>query len=194
MDDVIAASKRIEGHGHRTAILTNQTIDDLTGKKVFFKCENFQKIGAFKFRGGWNAISSLSENDAVKGVCTHSSGNHAQAVAYAAKKRTESTGHHLAIISHQPPGLPVTTTVFIPLFATFSKQLYVEDLRRSLLTKVPSKSNIKILTFSRSLLLSSNKSFINLPKKPNFKYASASYKLLKGKHAITIRSSQKQNW
>ena len=87
MDDVIAASKRIEGHGHRTAILTNQTIDDLTGKKVFFKCENFQKIGAFKFRGGWNAISSLSENDAVKGVCTHSSGNHAQAVAYAAKKR-----------------------------------------------------------------------------------------------------------
>ncbi|MEC7135826.1 MAG: pyridoxal-phosphate dependent enzyme [Candidatus Thermoplasmatota archaeon] len=87
MDDVIAASKRIEGHGHRTPILTNKTIDKLTGKKIFFKCENFQKIGAFKFRGGWNTISSLSGEEASKGVCTHSSGNHAQAVAYAAMKR-----------------------------------------------------------------------------------------------------------
>ena len=87
MDDVIAASKRIEGHGHRTPILTNKTIDELTGKKIFFKCENFQKIGAFKFRGGWNTISSLSGEEASKGVCTHSSGNHAQAVAYAAMKR-----------------------------------------------------------------------------------------------------------
>ena len=87
MDDVIAASKRIEGHGHITPILTNKTIDALTGKKIFFKCENFQKIGAFKFRGGWNTISSLSGEEASKGVCTHSSGNHAQAVAYAAMKR-----------------------------------------------------------------------------------------------------------
>ena len=87
MEDVIAASKRIEGHGHRTPILTNKTINQLTGKKIFFKCENFQKIGAFKFRGGWNAISSLSDKEAEKGVCTHSSGNHAQAVAYAAMKR-----------------------------------------------------------------------------------------------------------
>ena len=87
MNDVIAASKRIEGYGHRTPILTNKTIDELTGKKIFFKCENFQKIGAFKFRGGWNTISSLSGEEASKGVCTHSSGNHAQAVAYAAMKR-----------------------------------------------------------------------------------------------------------
>ena len=87
MDDVIAASKRIERHGHRTPILTNKTINQLAGKKIFFKCENFQKIGAFKFRGGWNAISSLSDKEAEKGACTHSSGNHAQAVAYAAMKR-----------------------------------------------------------------------------------------------------------
>jgi len=87
MNDVIAASKRIEGHGHRTPVLTNNTINKLSGKKIFFKCENFQKIGAFKFRGGWNAISSLSNEDAKRGVCTHSSGNHAQAVAYAAMKR-----------------------------------------------------------------------------------------------------------
>ena len=88
MEDVIAASKKIEGYGHRTPVLTNKTIDQLTGKKIFFKCENFQKIGAFKFRGGWNAISSLSHEEAKRGVCTHSSGNHAQAVAYAAMKRS----------------------------------------------------------------------------------------------------------
>ena len=86
MKDVIAASKRIEGHGHRTPVLTNKTIDEITGKQIFFKCENFQKIGAFKFRGGWNTISSLSSEEAKWGVCTHSSGNHAQAVAYAAMK------------------------------------------------------------------------------------------------------------
>lgn len=90
MKDVIDASKRIEGHGHRTPILTNETINRLTGKKIFFKCENFQKIGAFKFRGGWNTIMSLSDKEAKKGVCTHSSGNHAQAVAYAAMRRNIS--------------------------------------------------------------------------------------------------------
>ena len=63
INDVIAASKRIEGHAHRTPVLTNKTIDKLSGRKIFFKCENFQKIGAFKFRGGWNAISSLNEKD-----------------------------------------------------------------------------------------------------------------------------------
>ena len=87
IDDVRAAAKRIKGIGHRTPVLTNKTLDRLAGRKLFFKCENFQKIGAFKFRGGWNAISMLSGKDAEKGVCTHSSGNHAQAVAYAALKR-----------------------------------------------------------------------------------------------------------
>ena len=87
IDDVRAAAKRIKGIGHRTPVLTNKTLDRLAGRKLFFKCENFQKIGAFKFRGGWNAISILSEEEAVKGVCTHSSGNHAQAVAYAAMMR-----------------------------------------------------------------------------------------------------------
>jgi len=87
IEDVRAAAKRIEGVGHRTPILTSEILDQLAGRKLFFKCENFQKIGAFKFRGGWNAISMLSDKDAEKGVCTHSSGNHAQAVAYAALKR-----------------------------------------------------------------------------------------------------------
>ena len=87
IDDVRAAAGRIEGVGHRTPILTSQTLDEMAGRKLFFKCENFQKIGAFKLRGGWNAVSILSDEEAENGVCTHSSGNHAQAVAFSAKKR-----------------------------------------------------------------------------------------------------------
>jgi len=87
IDDVRAAAGRIEGVGHRTPVLTSQTLDEMAGRKLFFKCENFQKIGAFKLRGGWNAVSILSDEEAENGVCTHSSGNHAQAVAFSAKKR-----------------------------------------------------------------------------------------------------------
>ena len=87
IDDVRAAARRIKGVGHRTPILTNQTLDEMAGRKLFFKCENFQKIGAFKLRGGWNAVSMLSDEEAAKGVCTHSSGNHAQALAFSAMKR-----------------------------------------------------------------------------------------------------------
>ena len=87
IDDVRAAAERIKGVGHRTPVLTSKTLDQLAGRKLFFKCENFQKVGAFKFRGGWNAVSMLSDGEAEKGVCTHSSGNHAQAVAYSAQKR-----------------------------------------------------------------------------------------------------------
>ena len=87
IDDVRSAAKRIKGVGHRTPVLTNNTLNQLAGRNLFFKCENFQKIGAFKFRGGWNAVSILDDEEASKGVCTHSSGNHAQAVAYAAMMR-----------------------------------------------------------------------------------------------------------
>ncbi len=87
IEDVRSAAKRIKGVGHRTPVLTSKTLDQLAGRKLFFKCENFQKVGAFKFRGGWNAVSMLSDDEAEKGVCTHSSGNHAQAVAYSAQKR-----------------------------------------------------------------------------------------------------------
>ena len=87
IDDVRTAAKRIRGVGHRTPILTSKTLDQMAGRKLFFKCENFQKVGAFKFRGGWNAVSMLSDKEAERGVCTHSSGNHAQAIAYSAQKR-----------------------------------------------------------------------------------------------------------
>ena len=85
--DVRAAAERIRGVGHRTPVLTSKTLDQIAGRKLFFKCENFQKVGAFKFRGGWNAVSMLSDKEAERGVCTHSSGNHAQAIAYSAQKR-----------------------------------------------------------------------------------------------------------
>ena len=87
IDDIRAAAGRIKGVGHRTPILTSQSLDEMAGRKLFFKCENLQKVGAFKLRGGWNAVSMLSDEEAANGVCTHSSGNHAQAVAFSAMKR-----------------------------------------------------------------------------------------------------------
>ena len=87
IDDIRAAAGRIKGVGHRTPILTSQTMDKMAGRKLFFKCENLQKVGAFKLRGGWNAVSMLNDEEAANGVCTHSSGNHAQAIAFSAMKR-----------------------------------------------------------------------------------------------------------
>ncbi len=83
--DIEAAHQRIQPFIHRTPVLTSQYINDLTGAKVFFKAENLQKIGAFKARGGLNAALILPKNKSEKGLCTHSSGNHAQAIAYAAR-------------------------------------------------------------------------------------------------------------
>ena len=79
------AAKTIAPYIHRTAVLTNKSINELTGIDFYFKCENFQKIGAFKIRGGMNATLSLSPEQLKNGIATHSSGNHAQALAYAAK-------------------------------------------------------------------------------------------------------------
>ncbi len=79
------AAHRIEGIANKTPVLTSRTIDALSGTTGFFKCENFQRIGAFKFRGAYNALSLLSEEERSKGVITYSSGNHAQAVALAGK-------------------------------------------------------------------------------------------------------------
>jgi len=80
-DLVKAAQKRIEGHAHVTPVMTSQTLNDITGARIFLKCENFQRMGAFKFRGAFNAMSQLTEEQKKRGVITYSSGNHAQAVA-----------------------------------------------------------------------------------------------------------------
>lgn len=84
-DDVARAHERIKPFAKRTPVLTSSTIDALTGAKVHFKCENFQRMGAFKFRGAYNALSQLSDEQKRKGVVAFSSGNHAQAVALAGK-------------------------------------------------------------------------------------------------------------
>jgi threonine dehydratase len=82
-----AAHARIRTHVQRTPVLTCRSLDAVVGATLFFKCENFQRIGAFKARGATNAVFSLSESDAAKGVVTHSSGNHGAALAYAAARR-----------------------------------------------------------------------------------------------------------
>lgn len=85
--DVRAAAQRIAPFAHRTPMMTCATLDALAGRSLFFKCENLQKIGAFKFRGACNAVMKLADDIAKRGVVTHSSGNHAQALALAAKLR-----------------------------------------------------------------------------------------------------------
>ncbi len=84
-DDVIMAHERISNAAHRTPVLTSSTINKQTGAEIFFKCENFQRMGAFKFRGAYNALSQFSPEQHRQGVVTFSSGNHAQAVALSAK-------------------------------------------------------------------------------------------------------------
>jgi threonine dehydratase len=85
--DIMAAAEAIAPHVHRTPVLTSRQIDAISGAHLFFKCENFQKVGAFKFRGATNAVMSLSEEQRSHGVVTHSSGNHAAALAHAAVSR-----------------------------------------------------------------------------------------------------------
>jgi threonine dehydratase len=84
---IINAYSTIKKYAHRTPVLTSSSINEILGCKLFLKCENFQKVGAFKFRGASNAVFNLNDQDAAKGVCTHSSGNHAAALALAAAIR-----------------------------------------------------------------------------------------------------------
>ena len=86
-DDVVAAHERIAPHIKRTPVLTSQSLNDLTGAELFFKCENFQPPGAFKVRGACNAVFGLTDEEAARGVATHSSGNHALSLSYAAMRR-----------------------------------------------------------------------------------------------------------
>ena len=84
--EVAAAAERLAGHAHRTPVLTSRTVDARTGARVFFKCENFQRMGAFKFRGAFNALAQLTGDARRRGVLAYSSGNHAQAVALAGRE------------------------------------------------------------------------------------------------------------
>jgi threonine dehydratase len=84
-DDIRHAAERIKGAAHRTPVLTSRTANALAGAELFFKCENFQRVGAFKFRGAYNALSRFTPEQRKAGVVTYSSGNHAQAIAFAAQ-------------------------------------------------------------------------------------------------------------
>ena len=84
-DDVVAAAQRLQGVAHRTPVLTSRTMDDQLGARLFFKCENLQRIGAFKFRGAYNALSQFTPEQRKGGALAFSSGNHAQAIAHAAQ-------------------------------------------------------------------------------------------------------------
>ncbi|MEU5540024.1 threo-3-hydroxy-L-aspartate ammonia-lyase [Streptomyces sp. NPDC020362] len=86
LQDVQEAAQRIKGVAHRTPVLRSRTLDGLVGAEVHIKCENLQRVGAFKFRGAYNAVSRLSAEQLAKGVAAYSSGNHAQAVALAARE------------------------------------------------------------------------------------------------------------
>ena len=105
LHDIEEAAQRIAGHVHQTPVLTSQTMDALAShdgvaRQLFFKCENLQRIGAFKIRGAMNAVLALDDETAKRGVVTHSSGNHAQALALAA--RTRGIPAHIVMPSNSP--------------------------------------------------------------------------------------------
>jgi threonine dehydratase len=106
-DDVITAAWRIGGVAHRTPVLTSRTADERTGAKLFFKAENFQRGGAFKFRGAYNAIARLSTEARQRGVVAFSSGNHAQAIAYAGQLQDVPT---VIIMPKDAPAMKVAAT------------------------------------------------------------------------------------
>ncbi len=122
-EDVIAAHARIEPHIHRTPVLTSSYFNELTGAQLFFKCENFQKAGAFKVRGACNAVFGLDDETAKKGVATHSSGNHALSLSYAAGRR----------------GIPVT--VVMPRTAPDAKKAAVRGYGGTVVECEPSTSS-----------------------------------------------------
>ncbi|MBE0644482.1 MAG: pyridoxal-phosphate dependent enzyme [Bacteroidetes bacterium] len=100
LSEIESAAERIAPWAHRTPVMTSSAIDAIAGCTLFFKCENFQKVGAFKFRGASNAVLSLTPEEAACGVATHSSGNHAQALALAAKLR--GIPAHIVMPSNAP--------------------------------------------------------------------------------------------
>jgi len=106
-NDIQAAAARLQGHAHRTPVLTSRTLDTLLGAQVFMKAENLQRMGAFKFRGGYNAVNALSDAQRARGVVAFSSGNHAQAVALAAQLH----GCRATIVMpHDAPALKLAAT------------------------------------------------------------------------------------
>ena len=106
-DDVAAAHERIRGVAHRTPVMTSRTANALAGAELFFKCENFQRMGAFKFRGAYNAIAQFTPEQKAGGVITFSSGNHAQAIALSARLLGVKA---VIVMPHDAPAVKVEAT------------------------------------------------------------------------------------
>ena len=122
-ENILAAKKRLKGYAHVTPIMVSRTLNRMVGAEVFFKCENFQRIGAFKFRGAFNSISQLSEPEKARGVITYSSGNHAQAVALVGQM------------------LNTKTTIVMPDNAPATKRAATEEYGATIFDYDPAKAN-----------------------------------------------------
>jgi threonine dehydratase len=121
-EQVLAAKKRLKGYSNLTPIMASRTLNRLVGAEVYFKCENFQRIGAFKFRGAFNSISQLTEAEKARGVITYSSGNHAQAVALVGQM------------------LNIRTTIVMPNNAPIIKRAATEEYGAAIVEYDPEKT------------------------------------------------------
>jgi threonine dehydratase len=124
-DDVVDAAQRIDPYVHRTPVFTSHYFNQVVGAEVFFKAENLQKIGAFKARGATNAVLSLSDVDAMRGIVTHSSGNHGQAVAYAAGIRSIPA---VVVMPDHAPSVKIDAVVGYGAEIVFCKQAERETM------------------------------------------------------------------
>ncbi|TWD81203.1 threonine dehydratase [Kribbella amoyensis] len=139
-DDVQAAAQRIEGTAHRTPVLTSRTLNALAGAEVFLKAENFQRIGAFKFRGAFNAVTRLTPDQRARGVAAYSSGNHAQAVALAAS--ITGTSAVILMPADAPPTKVAATRGYGAEVVTYDR--YTED-RTALGTKLAEDRGLTLI-------------------------------------------------
>ncbi|MBD9394401.1 threo-3-hydroxy-L-aspartate ammonia-lyase [Acidovorax sp. ACV01] len=149
-DDVVAAAGRIAGHAHRTPVLTSRTINAEWGAQVFFKCENLQRMGAFKFRGAFNALAQFDAVQRKAGVVAFSSGNHAQGIALAARE----LGIPATIVMPQDaPAAKVAATqgyganvVFYDRYTQDREQITRDLAERNGLTLIPPYDHADVLT------------------------------------------------
>ena len=139
-EKVLAAKKRLEGHANKTPVMTSRTFDEMLGAEFFFKCENFQRIGAFKFRGAFNAMSQLTEEQRKRGVITYSSGNHAQAVALVGKLLGIST---TIVMPNNAPEIKLAATEGYG--ATIIKYDVEETSREKLATELKEKHGYTVV-------------------------------------------------
>jgi len=138
--EIRQAAERIQPFAHRTPVLTCASLDDKVGAQIFLKCENLQKVGAFKFRGACNAILSLPESDMARGVVTHSSGNHAQALALAAMLRGIPA---YIVMPHSAPAVKRAAVAGYGGKITFCEPTI--EVRESMLARVVAKTGATVV-------------------------------------------------